>query len=1063
LNLTVEKFCINQVRGSFRKTRGIKIMFTNSTNQKIRSASFSVIVLVLFLLCVSVFTTPAQQRTEIAGPAGSTAFGSKITFLPNGNFVVVDPEFNLGTSLTVNVGAVFLYSPTGTLISQITGTTGNSFVGSGGITILSNGDFVISSPRWTRPAALPQNNEIVGAVTKCSGVTGCSGQITESNSLTGNINGDNVGIGGIIALPNGDYLVRSPNWGVAGFPNNSPNLGALTHCKVSTNSCTGQRVTAANSLVGSIQDGSIGNVPVTVLSGGDYVISNPGFKKSGLPAGAVMICSGETGCPSNFSQANSLTGSVYSDLSTGDGVGGSGVYALPNNLYLVATSSWIKPGATPVIGAGAVTLCNASTNSCAGQLATAANSLTGSTFNDFVGNQIFVLPNGDYVVNTRFWTNPAGNSNSGAVTLCRSSSNSCGGQQVSSANSLTGFSVGDNGSHPITILTNGNYVVSSPGWRPNTSIQSAGAATFCNTVTNSCAGQVVSAANSLIGSSFGDSVSAAYGSSRGVTALTNGNYVVSSPNWRNPAIPQGSNVGAVTLCSGTTGCAGAVTTANSLIGSAPVDQIGERGATALANGNYVVNSPNWTAGSSQNGFGAATLCNGTANNCAGQTVSAANSLTGSKITDRVGLSESVALTNGNYVVVSSEWDLTSEVINVGAATFCNAANNSCAGQQVSASNSLIGSTAEDRIGTLNEITIFVKALPNGNYILVSPLWDNGFTTDVGAITIGSGTSGVSGAISAANSIVGTTAGNGTSNNQILINYAADASGNKVIVGLPKDNKVVIVRFVRNVRFDFDGDGKADVSVYRPSNGGWYLLNSTAGFSATAFGISTDRIAPADYDGDGKTDLAVYRDGTWYLQRSSLGFTGVGFGIASDTPVPADFDGDGKSELAVFRPSNGGWYIYNLATNQASSYAFGTAGDIPVPADYDGDGKADIAVFRSGTWYIQRSQLGFTGVGFGQIGDKPVPADYDGDGKNDLAVYRPSTGAWYLLQSTAGFSGVSFGISTDLPAPADYDGDGRADIAVFRDGTWYLQRSQLGFTGIGFGVAGDKPIPNAFVP
>ena len=322
--------------------------------------------------------------------------------------------------------------------------------------------------------------------------------------------------------------------------------------------------------------------------------------------------------------------------------------------------------------------------------------------------------------------------------------------------------------------------------------------------------------------------------------------------------------------------------------------------------------------------------------------------------------------------------------------------------------------------------------------------------------------------------------NGTLDGTFVPNVPVAIVANKLVVqpdgkilasiDRPFNNSYDVIRFKgtsvqtppTNRISDFDGDGKSDVSVFRPSTGVWYLQQSQAGFTGLAFGLSTDKLVPADYDGDGKTDVAVYRGGTWYLQRSQLGFTGISFGAADDIPVPADFDGDGKADLAVFRPSTGVWYLQrsNLGF---TGIAFGQNGDKPVPADYDGDGKADIAVNRAGVWYLQRSQLGFTGIAFGDANDKLVPADYDGDGKADVAVFRPSNGVWYLQQSTAGFTGIQFGLGTDVPIVADYDGDGKADLAVFRNGIWYLNRTTAGFTGIAFGAATDKPIPSVFVP
>jgi len=237
--------------------------------------------------------------------------------------------------------------------------------------------------------------------------------------------------------------------------------------------------------------------------------------------------------------------------------------------------------------------------------------------------------------------------------------------------------------------------------------------------------------------------------------------------------------------------------------------------------------------------------------------------------------------------------------------------------------------------------------------------------------------------------------------------------------------------------DYNGDGKADLAVFRATSGLWAIR----GITRTYFGAESDLPVSGDYNGDGTADISLFRGsaGLW----AARGVTRVYFGGSSDQPAAGDYNGDGSCDIGIFRGSSGLWAIRGVTR----SY-FGAGSDLPVSGDYNGDGSGDIALFRgsAGLWAVR----GVTRTYFGGSDDLPIPGDYSGSGSRGPAIFRESSGLW----AVRGISRFYFGTDGDRPVPADFNGSGADDIGIFRpsSGLWAIN----GITRVYFGSSIDLP-------
>ncbi len=475
------------------------------------------------LLLVCSCPTIAQHQ-DIHGPSGSGAFGTSIAVLPNGNFVVTDPGFS--TAAASAVGAVYLYDSTGALVSKLTGSAANDRVGNGGVFVLQNGNFVVSSFYWT-------NNGVAdaGAATWGSATVGVAGVVSSGNSLVGTHAEDQVSSYHIAALTNGNYVVPSRNW--------NGELGAATWGNGATG--TVGDVSAANSLIGKSVGDHISTDGIFPLDNGNYVVASSMWQ---LGVGAATWCQGNGPTSAKVLPTNSLVGTQSEDF-----VGVDGVTSLPGGYYVVRSRYWWNGS---IVQAGAATWSDKN-GGTVGPV-TPANSLVGTLGLQWVGQYVIALANGNYVVN------------SGAVTWAAGSSGITG--EVSELNSFVA-------SGAVQPLSDGNFIIASPGWSNAGSSDLVGAVTWVDG-SHSVLGSI-STGNSLIGTNYEDEVG-----NGGVAALSGGRYVFASTRVND-------KFGVITIAGGNWPTSGTVTASNSMTGY-DGNSIGADGRllTALNDGNYVL-------------------------------------------------------------------------------------------------------------------------------------------------------------------------------------------------------------------------------------------------------------------------------------------------------------------------------------------------------------------------------------------------------------------------------------------------------------------------------------------
>lgn len=453
-----------------------------------------------------------------------------VAILPNGNLVIVETYEDNDNN---TIGKVSLYNPTTRkfIASWSDDNVGRDNLGSGGITALSNGNFVISSPEDEVEALTS-----AGSIMLIDGDTGA--QI--GDTLVGNNASDQIGSDsglmeeGVLALSNGNFVVISVSDDVGG----NTNAGSV----MLVNGLTGAVI---GTVQGAYAGDNLGSSGVVELANGNIVIASRFADTATLAdAGSVILMSGATG-----SVLGSLVGDNANDKMS-DKMSGIGVVALAGGNFVVA-SSWDDVGG--VVDAGSVTVFD-------GDDFTPLLGFSGDDASDQFGSgPVVALTNGNFVFGSPNDDHTT-TADQGSIILADS-----GGNEISRT-------YGDgSGSFPnrLVALANGNYAAAAPGYDVGAFV-GAGIVMLFND------GNGIQIGETIAGDKDGDQLGGS-----NLRGLDNGNFLIGSQSDDDDTIPA-VNSGSVMLVNGMTG---------SLISTVGGDNDDDRfgGVLALGN-NYVVTS-----------------------------------------------------------------------------------------------------------------------------------------------------------------------------------------------------------------------------------------------------------------------------------------------------------------------------------------------------------------------------------------------------------------------------------------------------------------------------------------